>query len=64
MIVAWTMGRLLPLNPLHLNEPESARENFNRHRTVFWESSHILENAALSSIKCLECFYLCPLLTD
>lgn len=64
MIVAWTMGRLLPLNPLHLNKPESARENFNRHGTVFWESSHILENAALSSIRGLECFYLCPLLTD
>lgn len=63
MIIAWTMARLSSLNPLHLNKPCNTREKFNEHGTIFRESEHILENVGLSSIKYLERFYLCLLVT-
>lgn len=63
MIIAWTMGRLFSLNPLHLNKPWNMREKFNEHGTIFRESDHVLEHIRLSPIKYLECFYLCLLVT-
>lgn len=63
MIIAWAMGRLFSLNPLHLNKPWNMREKFNKRETMFRESGHMLENVGLSSIKYLERFYLCLLVT-
>lgn len=64
VIIAWTIGRLFLLNPLHLNKPWNAREKVNGHGTTFRESGHILENVGLSSINYLECFYLYFLVTN
>lgn len=57
MIIAWTMGRLFSLSPLHLNNPWNTREKFNKHE-LFRESGHVFGNGGLSSLKYLECFYL------
>jgi len=42
MFIAWTMGRLFPLNPLLLNNSENTRGKFIKRGTKFRESGHIL----------------------